>query len=83
MRDFDQSTPPNTFTLLRARVGMEARPMESVRIFLQLQDSRVFGQERDPSGSFSTLAHTQNVDLHQGYFELQHLFVNALTMKVG
>lgn len=83
MRDFDQSTPPNTFTLLRARLGMEARPVEFVKIFLQVQDSRVFGQEKDPSGSFNTLAHTQNVDLHQGYFEIQRVFLDALSVRIG
>lgn len=83
MRDFDQNTPPNTFTLLRARLAVEARPVEFVRVFLQMQDSRVFGQEKDPAGSFNTLAHTGNLDLHQGYLELQQVFADPLTVKIG
>jgi hypothetical protein len=83
MRDFNSRSAANTFTLLRSRVGLEARPLEDVRVFIQGQDSRVFGQERDASGAFNTLADTRNFDLHQGYIEVKKLFVEELMMRLG
>lgn len=83
MRDFNSRSAANTFTLLRARVGLEARPLEDVRVLIQAQDSRVFGQERDANGAFNTLADTRNIDLHQGYIEVKKLFVEELTLRLG
>ncbi len=83
MRDFDLKTPGNGYTLLRARFGAEAQPVENVRVVLQAQDSRVFGQERDGAGAFNTLADTRNLDLHQGYIEVRRLFSNNLMLRVG
>jgi hypothetical protein len=83
MRDFNSRSAANTFTLLRTRVGLDARPSEDVRVFIQGQDSRVFGQERDASGTFNTLADTRNFDLHQGYIEVKKLFVEELTLRIG
>lgn len=82
MRDFNSHSAANTFTLLRSRVGLDARPVEDVRIFIQAQDSRVFGQERDASG-FNTLADTRNFDLHQGYIEVKKFLAEELTLRLG
>lgn len=83
MRDFDLKTPGNGYTLLRARMGVEALPVKHVRVFLQVQDSRVFGQERDGTGSFNTLSDTRNLDLHQGYLEVGNLFSGLLAVRIG
>lgn len=77
MRDFDQRTHANTYTLLRTRLGLEARPLEDVRVLIQARDSRVFGQET------STLADSRNLDLHQGYVEIAKLFLDELTLRLG
>ncbi len=82
-RDFNQETPPNTFTLLRSRLGAEIVPVENVKVFLQVQDSRVFGEEKTASGSFSTLAGTSNLDLHQGYVEINEFLAEPLSVKIG
>lgn len=83
MRDFNHRTAANTYTLLRTRLGFEALPFENVRVFIQMRDSRVFGQERDATGAFSTLADTRNLDLHQGYVEIKKLFTDELTLRLG
>ena len=77
MRDFNQRTPANTYTLLRTRLGFEARPLDDVRVFIQARDSRVFGQEA------STLSDSRNLDLHQGYAELTKLFDAPLSLRLG
>ncbi len=51
-------------TLLRSRFGAGARLTGGARIFVQIQDSRVFGEKGTTSGSADQL------DLHQGYLEL-------------
>lgn len=83
MRDFKEKTPPNAYTLLRVRLGVEATPIENVRVLIQMRDSRVFGQERDGTGAFNTLADSRNLDLHQGYVELDGFPMDAMTVKIG
>lgn len=67
-RDFRHKTHPLTFASLRTRVGVEKTFMDKVNFFVQIQDSRVFGEEGN------TLAAIDNLDLHQGYIILKNLF---------
>lgn len=55
----------DAFTLLRARLGLEAELAKSARIFLQVQDARTFGEEQN-----TTDATADRFDLHQGWLEL-------------
>jgi len=55
----------DAFTTMRTRVALTATPGPAVRVFVQLQDARIFGEEggtQDPSAD--------GLDLHQGYLEL-------------
>ena len=52
-------------TMLRSRFGVRAQFGGGARLVVQLQDSRVFGQE--PS---TTAGAADQLDLHQGYLEL-------------
>jgi hypothetical protein len=81
-RDFRNATAPNFYSLLRARLGVEIRPVPDVKAVVQAQDSRVLGEEKSGS-SFSTLANTRNLDLHQAYFELSNLFAGGLSVAAG
>lgn len=83
MRDFKDQTPANAYTVMRARFGVEAKPLEDVRVLLQVRDSRVFGQERDGTGAFNTLGDSRNLDLHQGFVEIKKFFSDEVTLKVG
>ena len=67
-RDFRHRTHPLTFASLRTRVGVEKTFMDKVTFFVQIQDSRVFGEEGN------TLTAIDNIDLHQGYVTLKQLF---------
>ena len=44
-RDFSNDTHPLTFASLRTRLGVEKTFDEKVQLFVQFQDSRVFGEE--------------------------------------
>lgn len=76
-RNFDLDTRANTYTLSRARLGATIRPAQNISVFLQVQDSRVFGSEP------STLANTANLDLHQGYFQVRGFLADNIDLKAG
>ncbi len=81
-RDFNNLTPFSLYTLSRIRLGFEAVPVENVRAFIQAQDSRVFGSEND-GAAMSTLGDSKNLDIHQGYIEINQLFCPELMMRLG
>src|SRR5574339_451295 len=60
-RDFSNETYALLFTSLRTRLAVEKNLTDQVQFFVQIQDSRMFGQEP------STLASINGIDLHQGY----------------
>ena len=76
-RDFDSGSDVNTFTLLRTRFGARIEPLPNAQAYIQLQDSRAFGMEPN------TLASTNNLDLHQAYFEIKKLWDKSISLRVG
>lgn len=67
----------NSFTLLRTRFSATIKPLPNLAAFVQMQDSRVYGQEP------STLAHTGNVDLHQAYVKASGVIWRWLDVQFG
>lgn len=61
----------------RTRLFVDARPTEFVRVYLQLQDTRVWGFET------SVLSNEKNVDLHQGFVDVEKIFGEALSLRLG
>ena len=61
----------------RVRVGILGVLGERVRLFAQVQDSRVFGEES------STTSNERNLDLHQGWLELRGLANGLATLTLG
>lgn len=82
-RDFNLTSPPNTFTLLRTRIGLEASPAENIRVLVMARDSRAFGTEVDASGSFNTISDGRNLDLHQGYVEVGKFLSDGIMVRLG
>lgn len=76
-KDFNSNTAANSFTELRSWLGVLYSPSENLSGFVQIQDSRRFGEEP------STLSDTKNLDLHQAYFNIQKLFKLPFDLKVG
>lgn len=76
-RDFLNQTYPYSLTSMRTRVSVEKKVLNQIKFFVELQDSRVWGQEK------STTANIFNIDLHQGYAEIDSLFGIPLSAKAG
>jgi hypothetical protein len=76
-RHFSRSTHPVTFTSSRIWLGVQKKFKKKLTLYIQIQDSRVFGQE------VHTLANTRNLDLHQGYIKLNKLFDWDWTIQAG
>jgi len=76
-RDFSNATHPLTFTSMRTRLGINKDIEKKVSSFVQISDSRVFGQEQ------SSLTSISNLDLHQGYVKLNNLFDWNWSMQAG
>nr|MBC8478891.1 alginate export family protein [FCB group bacterium] len=85
-KDFnDDSSAPN-YSELRTRLNFKFKPSYDTKVFLQLQDSRTLGEVTENDPLFGTPVmdgSADNLDLHQGYFQIQGLFGLCLDMQVG
>ncbi len=78
-RDFNSDTGSNNFSYLRSRLGIAFNNSENLNAFLQIQDSRKFGEETSTLGDGSA----DNIDVHQAYFKLKNFFDLPLDVKLG
>ena len=69
----------NMATTMRARTHVEAKLQKDVRVFVQLQDVRTWGEETNTLGDFRA----DNFDLHQGYIELKNMHASSVSMRMG
>lgn len=76
-RTFDSKA--NSYDYLRTRLGVKFTPLENYSAFVQFQDSRVFGA----AGKGSTTTDTNQVGLHQAYFQINKFLWNPIELKVG
>ena len=76
-KDFNSSNQSTTFTLLRTRLGAMFTPSNNVSGYVEIQDTRAFGEET------STIANMKNVDLHEAYIKLDKIFSLPIDFKVG
>ncbi|MDZ7319964.1 MAG: alginate export family protein, partial [candidate division KSB1 bacterium] len=81
-KDFNNDTGEIDFTLMRTRLNLKFTYSDKLIVFAQLQDSRTFGEE-SVTAATSTLTSLRNVDLHQGYFQINRLFFPWLNYKFG
>lgn len=68
---------PNTFISLRSRLNVSYSPLEDYSIFLQVQDSRIMGEET------GTTSNSKNLDIKEAYFELKNIFNSPMNLKAG
>lgn len=59
------------FILQRTRIGMRANVSDEVDLYIQMQDSRRYGDEQVNPNVDPTLTPTINVDLHQGWAQVR------------
>lgn len=77
-RDFDTTTAPLFWTLMRTRLAVSKTFFnKDLVFFLQLQDSRTFGDEG------ASIVNLRNIDLYQGYVQAHHLFGQDLSLQIG
>jgi len=80
-RDFKND--PVSFHLLRTRLNGQFDATDDIDVFVQVQDSRLFG-DGDPARGRGTLdAEAGELDLHQAYFEIRNLLDAPLRLRVG
>ncbi|MCK5124988.1 MAG: alginate export family protein [candidate division Zixibacteria bacterium] len=65
-KSFAQERHAQQYNDLRTRLGFTFEPTDMAKVYIQFQDSRRLG-----SPSSGGLTSSNNVDLHQAYFELQ------------
>jgi len=80
--DFNKETDMYNYSLLRTRLNIKATLSDRVIAFAQLQDSRNFGSE-DTTAATSTQKSLANIDLHQGYIQINQLFWHWFSTKLG
>jgi len=73
-----------SFQLLRTRVAVNATVDSNAHVFVQFQDSRMFG-DRDQFGNLQsgTLNDGENVDIHQAYIQVDRVAVDGVGGKAG
>lgn len=78
LKSFGSERHGKTFADLRTRVGLKFEPTDKAFAYIQFQDSRRLG---DPgSGDLSA---SDNVDVHQAYFELHQAIWEWFYVKAG
>lgn len=65
------------FVIQRTRFDADFRVSDDVRAFIQLQDSRRWGEEESAVGDL------EGVDIHQAFVDYEHLFGHPWTVRVG
>ncbi len=78
LKSFDIDRHSQTFQDLRTRIGLTFKPVETVRVYVQLQDSRRLG-----SAASGTPASLSNIDMHQGYIEISGIGPGTSKLKAG
>lgn len=66
--------------LQRTRLNIAADVVKNTKVFISLQDSRAWGEE---ANTITTGNEGQGVDLSQGYFQIDKLGGQPLSLKVG
>jgi hypothetical protein len=83
-RSFAPDAKTLQYTYLRTRAALKALIDDNTDVYIQIQDSRSFGDlTLNDEPSSGTLNNTQNVDLHQGYIAVRRMFLDGLGMKAG
>ncbi len=71
------------YHLLRTRFNISFAPIEEVTVFVQVQDSRLFGGQDVAQGRGTLDGNADALDFHQAYFAVDNLFGTAFNVKVG
>lgn len=73
----DPAATDEDIFIQRTRVNFDARVLDDVRVFVEIQDSRFWGEEQ------TVLTDLMGVDLHQGYADFENIFDSSFTVRTG
>jgi len=77
-RDLDsQTSDALEFVILRTRIHFDFDIAETLRAFVEIQDSRVFGEEG------GVLAALEGLDLLQGFVDFRNIFGDGWLLRIG
>ncbi|HEX3072041.1 MAG TPA: alginate export family protein, partial [Ignavibacteriales bacterium] len=76
-RNFHLNANPASTIFLRSRLNAAYSPSEDLSVFMQIQDSRFMGQEKN------TQTNLGNLDIKEAYFELKNVFKTTIDIKAG
>lgn len=82
-KGFARNLDVKEFGLLRTRLGVDAVVDSNARVFIQIQDSRMFGAPINGTEVSGTGEFARNVDLHQGYVQINRLFASGPGLRAG
>lgn len=71
------------YNLLRSRFTVSIAPASDTKIYLQVQDSRVFGAGNPALNRGVQDGMSKSIDFHQAYFSLSNMFALPLSVKLG
>ncbi len=76
-RDFSNATYPRSFASIKTRIGVQKNIGDDILFFTQIQDSRVFGEEKN------TMTSLDNLDFHQAFVKLTNPLGLPMKLQVG
>ncbi len=76
-RDFSNATYMQLSTNMRTRLGLTANISKKSLFYVQVQDSRVYGEE------VRLDTNTKNAEIHQAYVKLTQIFELPVNVQVG
>jgi len=82
-KSFKPESRATWFNLLRSRVNVTASPLADVKVFVQVQDARLFGGGNPALARGTMDGAAKALDFHQAYFSVTNLFDSGLSLKIG
>ena len=69
----------DVFTSMRARLNVTAALDQDVKVFIQLQDVRLWGEETNTFTDYNA----DNFDFHQAYMDIKDMGGSAISLRIG
>ena len=82
-KDFDADRDNPLFSFLRTRLNVGVKATDDVDVFIQFQDSRVWGGERAAIARGTMDGAAPLFDVHQAYFTVSNVFDTGFNAKIG
>jgi hypothetical protein len=76
-KDFSNTTPPQYYTVMKFRLGVEKQVFDDLKFKLEMQDSRLLGQAE------GVMNNIHNLDLFEGYLEFNNVANIPLAVQAG